>query len=69
MNESALKERVKSVAAEKNLRFNEAWKLLLLERFLDRLSRSTHRDQFIFKGGLLLSQYLVIGRETVDIDF
>ena len=69
MNESALKDRIKAVAVERNIRFNEAWKLLLLERFLDRLSRSKHQDQFVFKGGLLLSQYLAIGRETIDIDF
>lgn len=34
-----------------------------------RLSYSDYRNKFIFKGGLLLSYYLVIARETVDIDF
>lgn len=34
-----------------------------------RLSHSTYREQFIFKGGLLLAQYIELGRETTDIDF
>lgn len=69
MNETALKERVKVIAKSKEVTFNEAWKQLLLERFLARLSRSNHHEHFIFKGGMLLSQRLSIGRETTDLDF
>lgn len=69
MNATALKERLKVVANEKGLTFNEVWKQLLLERFLARLSHSPHLEKFIFKGGLLLAQYLEIGRETTDADF
>lgn len=69
MNEAALKERLKVIANNKSITFNEAWKQLLLERFLARLSHSEHQEKFIFKGGLLLAQYLVIGRETTDADF
>ena len=68
MNEAALKARLKIIAQEKLKTFNEIWKQLLLERFLARLSHSTHREQFIFKGGLLLAQYIDLGRETTDID-
>lgn len=68
MNEQALKARLKYIAKEKGKNFNEVWKLLVLERFLARLSHSEYSDNFIFKGGLLLSSYLVIGRETIDID-
>lgn len=69
MNSSALKDRIKAIAAEKGVTFNEVWKQILLERFLARLSSSDHHQKFIFKGGLLLAQYLVIGRETTDADF
>lgn len=69
MNESALKDRLKNIAKEKSISFNEIWKQFLLERFLARLSGSAHQDKFIFKGGLLLAQYLIIGRETTDADF
>ncbi|MFC7780275.1 nucleotidyl transferase AbiEii/AbiGii toxin family protein [Legionella taurinensis] len=69
MNEAALKARLKFIAQEKLKTFNEVWKQLLLERFLARLSHSAYREQFIFKGGLLLAQYMDLGRETTDIDF
>jgi predicted nucleotidyltransferase component of viral defense system len=69
MNEDALKERLKVIAKNKDVNFNEIWKQLLLERFLARVSHSVHHDKFIFKGGLLLAQYIAIGRETTDIDF
>lgn len=68
MNEQALKARLKHIAKEQGKSFNEVWKLLILERFLARLSCSEYSNQFIFKGGLLLSSYLLIGRETIDID-
>lgn len=68
MNEQALKARLKYIGREKGKGFNEVWKLLVLERFLARLSCSEYSDKFIFKGGLLLSYYLTIGRETIDID-
>lgn len=69
MNEAALKERLKTIASEKETTLNKVWKQLLLERFLARLSNSSYQDKFIFKGGLLLAQYVAINRETVDIDF
>lgn len=69
MNEAALKERLKTIALEKNSTLNKIWKSLLLERFLARLSLSSYQDKFIFKGGLLLAQYVDIRRETIDIDF
>lgn len=55
MNVQALKARLKHIAKEQNKSFNEVWKLLILERFLARLSHSQYADKFVFKGGLLLS--------------
>ncbi len=69
MKAQALKERLKVIAKEKGISFNETWKQFLLERFLARLSASKHQEKFVFKGGLLLAQYLTIGRETTDVDF
>lgn len=69
MNEAALKERLKAIASKKETTVNKVWKILLLERFLARLSGSSHQEKFVFKGGLLLAQYVTINRETVDIDF
>ncbi len=69
MNETAIKERLKVIAKEKGVTFNECWKQLLLERMLARVSRSPHREHLIFKGGFLLSYLIEIGRETKDLDF
>ena len=69
MNEQSLKEKLRSIANKQGRTFQETWKKLILERFLARVSKSKYVDQFIFKGGLLLSYYLEIGRETKDIDF
>lgn len=69
INQQSLKDRLQTVAREKNLQFNACWKQLLLERFLARLSRSTYSNKFIFKGGFLLAYLMKIGRETTDLDF
>jgi len=42
---------------------------LTLERFLVRLANSKYREHFVLKGGILLSKYIEIGRETSDLDF
>jgi predicted nucleotidyltransferase component of viral defense system len=69
ISEQALKDRLQIIAKAKEIPFNYCWKQLLLERFLARLSRSSHATKFIFKGGFLLSYMMKIGRETVDLDF
>jgi len=69
MKEQSLKEKLRTIAIENGGTFQEVWKKLVLERFLTRLSKSICYDKFIFKGGLLLSYYLKIGRETKDLDF
>ena len=69
MNEQALKERIKYIAKVEGRVFNQVWRSLTLERWLVRLSRSSYKNQFIFKGGLLLSHYIKLNRETKDVDF
>lgn len=69
IKEQALKDRLQTIARERNIHFNTCWKHLILERFLSRLAGSTHSNKFIFKGGFLLSYLMEIGRETTDLDF
>ena len=69
MNEQALKERIRYIANFEGRIFNQVWRSLILERLLVRLSLSSYKKQFIFKGGLLLSHYIKLGRETKDVDF
>lgn len=65
----SMKQRLKSVAKERDLTFDEIWHNLILERFLTRLCQSKYRNNFILKGGTLLARYIPIGRETKDLDF
>jgi predicted nucleotidyltransferase component of viral defense system len=67
--ENSLKDRVRVLAKDKGRTFNSVWTSLILERFLSRLARSPDREKLIFKGGMLLSYYLPLGRETTDLDF
>lgn len=65
----SIKERLRSVAKERNLTFAEVWHNLILERFLARLCQSKYKTNFVLKGGSLLARYIPIGRETKDLDF
>lgn len=69
MREHSLKERIKYIAQEQKRTFQDVWKSLILERILVRVGQSEFADQFVFKGGQLLSRYIDIGRQTKDIDF
>ena len=65
----SMKERLKVVAKERDLTFEEVWHNLVLERFLARLCQSKYKTNFILKGGTLLARYIPLGRETKDLDF
>lgn len=67
--EKSFKAKLRAIAKEKNRDPADIWQSLTLERFLVRLAMSKYRDQFVLKGGILLSKYLKIGRETTDLDF
>lgn len=67
--EKSFKAKIRSIAKEKNRDPADLWQNLTLERFLVRLAHSQYRNYFIFKGGLLLSKYIEINRETKDLDF
>lgn len=44
-------------------------RLYFMERFLERVSLSKYKDQFVLKGGMLISSLLGINlRATMDID-
>lgn len=67
--EQSTKEKIKTLAKERETTFAELWRNLILERFLTRLSHSSYKDKFVLKGGTLLAKYISIGRETQDLDF
>ena len=67
--EKSFKAKLRAIAKEKNRDPADLWQSLTLERFLVRMAKSEHRNHFILKGGILLSKYIEIGRETTDLDF
>lgn len=67
--EKSFKAKLRAIAKEKNRDPADLWQNLTLERFLVRLAKSEYRKHFVLKGGILLSKYIEIGRETTDLDF
>lgn len=64
-----LKGSIRSMAVKKNLRAQEVLQMFFFERILDRLSRSEYQNNFILKGGLLISSMIGISeRTTMDMD-
>lgn len=64
-----LKDLVRNVSKETGIEAHVLIRKYIMERFLERTSLSTYRDQFILKGGLLASAFVGIEvRATMDID-
>ena len=64
-----LKGTIRSMAQKKNLRAQEVLQMFLFERVLERLANSVYKNNFILKGGLLISSMIGIGeRTTMDMD-
>lgn len=64
-----IKGRIKSVAKQNNADARTLMRIYMMERFLERLARSEYRDNFIIKGGILVTAMIgVAHRSTMDID-
>lgn len=64
-----IKERIKSVAKQNNADARTLMRIYMMERFLERLAQSEYRDNFIIKGGILVTAMIgVAHRSTMDID-
>lgn len=69
MNSMQLKDKLRSISKEKNVDFNTLLRLYMYDRFLERLSKSKYRDNFVLKGGFYLSTLFgVENRATMDKD-
>ncbi|NGX54825.1 MAG: hypothetical protein KR126chlam2_00445 [Chlamydiae bacterium] len=67
--EQSFKNKLQTIARERNLTPAEVWQNVIQERFLVRLCHSPYCNKFILKGGALLARYVDLGRETKDLDF
>lgn len=64
-----IKGRIKSVAKQNDADARTLMRIYMMERFLERLAQSEYRDNFIIKGGILVTAMIgVAHRSTMDID-
>lgn len=64
-----VKGRIKNIAAKNNADARTLMRIYMMERFLERLANSRYRDNFIIKGGILVTAMVgVAHRSTMDID-
>lgn len=67
---ASVKQRLLNMARDQGRAFDILLVRFTLERLLFRLSQSAYRDNYILKGGMLVTQWLDHGnRETRDMDF
>lgn len=70
MNKAKLTSLCHKVSKETHLSFNSVMLYYFLESILKKLADSEYNENFIFKGGFLLSNVVGIdSRSTIDIDF
>ncbi len=68
-NAKSLKDQARNMAKENDISIQQILQNYMFERVLERLSKSKYKDNFIIKGGLLLSSIMGINlRTTMDID-
>lgn len=65
----AVKDKLRNISREKNIDFNSVMRFYMYDRFVERLSESKYKDNFILKGGFYLSKLFGLdNRSTMDID-
>ena len=64
-----LKGQIRSFAEKRKLQPQEVLQMFLIERLLERLAKSSYKNNFILKGGFLISSMIGISeRTTMDMD-
>lgn len=65
----SLKARIRNLAKEKDISAQVILQNYMFERFLERLSKSDYKNNFILKGGILIAALVGIdSRSTMDMD-
>lgn len=64
-----LKAQIKNLAMQRGVDPRVLLRIYMMERFLDRVSQSEYRENFVLKGGMLISYLIGVNlRTTMDID-
>ena len=65
----SLKAKIRNLAKEKDISAQVILQNYMFERFLERLSKSNYKNNFILKGGMLIAALVGIdNRSTMDMD-
>ncbi|KAF0091962.1 MAG: Abortive phage infection protein [Fusobacteria bacterium] len=65
----SLKAKIRNLANEKDISAQVVLQNYMFERFIERLSKSDYKDNFILKGGILIASIVGIDkRSTMDMD-
>ena len=65
----SLKAKIRNIAKQKNMSAQVVLQNYMFERFLERLSKSPYKDNFVLKGGILIAALVGIdNRATMDMD-
>ena len=68
-NAMSLKAKIRNMAKQKNIPAQVVLQNYMFERLLVRLSKSTYKDKFVVKGGMLISAIVGLDhRATMDLD-
>lgn len=68
-NSMSLKAKINNIAKEEKIAPQVVMQIYMLERLLERISISEYKDNFILKGGMLISSIVGIdSRSTMDMD-
>jgi predicted nucleotidyltransferase component of viral defense system len=69
LTDAQIRGRVKNLAAKTGTDARILMRLHMMERFLERVSVSKYRDNFVIKGGVLITSLIGVSlRSTMDID-
>lgn len=69
LTDAQIRGRIKNLAEQNNADSRVLMRLYMMERYLERVSVSKYRNNFIVKGGVLVTSLLGISmRSTIDID-
>ena len=69
MTSMRMKALIRNIAKEKNINSAVVLRNYMLERLLERISKSKYKDNFVLKGGMLVASIVGIdSRATIDLD-
>ena len=69
LSQAQIKGRIKNIAKTNKADARILMRIYMMERFLERMAKSVYAENFILKGGILITSLVGVSkRSTMDID-